>query len=222
LASKKAPVLVVGLGRFGYSMAKELNSLGTPILCIDNDQQLVQKCSNEFDRIVVADTTDIDALRELGIEEFEFAVVAIGGDQEASILTTSILSDLGVPKIWAKALSRQHARILKRVGAHHVIQPERETGIRVAHMVAGNLREYLEVAEDWVLVRTTPPLEFVGTPLGQTRLRAKTGVTIVSVKSSASNTYDHADSQTVLAAQDEILIVGKPKAVEEFIALPMP
>jgi trk system potassium uptake protein TrkA len=171
---------------------------------------------------VVADTTDIDALRELGIEEFEFAVVAIGGDQEASILTTSILSDLGVPKIWAKALSRQHARILKRVGAHHVIQPERETGIRVAHMVAGNLREYLEVAEDWVLVRTTPPLEFVGTPLGQTRLRAKTGVTIVSVKSSASNAYDHADSQTVLTAQDEILIVGKPKAVEEFIALPMP
>jgi trk system potassium uptake protein TrkA len=80
----------------------------------------------------------------------------------------------------------------------------------------------VEIADDWVLVRTTPPSEFVGKPLGETRLRAKTGVTIVSVKSSASNAYDHADSQTVLTAQDEILIVGKPKAVEEFIALPMP
>ncbi len=191
-------------------------------MCLDFDQELVQKYSAEFEQIVQVDSTDIDALRQLGVEDFDIAVVAIGSDQQSSILTTSILSDLGIPKIWAKALTRQHARILKRVGAHHVIQPERETGMRVAHMVAGNLREYLEVAEDWVLVKTTPPKEFLGLPLGQTRLRGKTGVTIVSVKSNVSNKYDHADSQTVLAAQDEILIVGKPKAVDDFIALPMP
>ncbi len=219
MANNKKPVMVIGLGRFGSSLAKELTVLGTPVLAVDSDPELVQRYSTDFSRIAQLDATDPEALAQIGIEEFHTVIVAIGGDQQSSILTTSVLSDLDVPQIWAKALSTQHARILERVGAHKVIQPENEMGARVAHLVSDNLREYLEIAPDWVLVRTTPPREFVGVPLGQTRLRKKTGVTIVSVKSTVSNQYDHADSSTVLNYDDEILVVGRPDEVERFTQL---
>jgi trk system potassium uptake protein TrkA len=211
------PVVVIGLGRFGTSLALELARRQTDILAIDNRPAIVQRLSSQLSRVVVADSTDIEALRELGVEEFERAVVAIGTDQQSSILTTALLSDLGIATIWAKALDHQHARILERVGAHHVFQPEHEMGERVAHLVSGQMLDYVELAEDWALVKTEPPRFLVGIPLGESRLRARFHVTVVSVKPQGEAEFTYADAMTTLTYGDQILVVGRLHDIERFV-----
>jgi trk system potassium uptake protein len=127
------PVVVIGLGRFGSSIADELQRHGREVLAIDLDRQLVSNAANRLTAAVEADATDEAALRQLGVHEMREAVVAIGQDREASILVTALLSELGVGRIWAKALSEAHGRILERVGATRVVFPEAEMGRIVAN-----------------------------------------------------------------------------------------
>ena len=210
------PVVVIGLGRFGSALALELAHRGTEVLAIDNDPKLVQSLSGQLTHIVTADSTDIEALRQLGVPEFYRAVVAIGTDMEASILTTSLLVDLEIDNIWAKAVSREHGRILQRIGAHHVVFPEHDMGLRVAHLVSGKLQDYLEVDEDFAIVKTQPPREAVGVPLGDTGLRSKYGVTVVSVKTQGEP-FTYATTDTVLMYGDTIIVAGKVDDVERFV-----
>jgi trk system potassium uptake protein len=214
---RKDPVLVIGLGRFGSAVALELTRLGYEILAIDSQPAIVQRLAGVLGRVMAVDSTDIDALREVGAADFTRAVVAIGVDQQSSILATALLADLGVDDIWAKALDQQHARILERVGAHHVFQPEHEMGERVAHLLSGQMQEYLEVDKDWTLVKTAPPRFLVGVPLGQSGLRAKYHVTIVSVKPEGEDEFTYADATTTLRLGDQILVVGKTRHVERFV-----
>lgn len=157
MAKYREPVAVLGLGRFGSALASELVRLGTDVLAVDRDEEIVQRLSHHLGRVVAADTTSADALSEIGLADFTRAVIAIGSDQESSILTTSLVADLGVGQIWAKALSAQHAKILQRVGAHHVVLPEHDMGERVAHLVSGTMIDYLEIEPGWVLARAKPP-----------------------------------------------------------------
>ncbi|MFB4319172.1 potassium channel family protein [Actinomadura sp. 21ATH] len=209
------PVVVIGLGRFGTSLALELARRGTEVLAIDNRPKIVQSLAGRLTHIVTADATDVDTLRELGVADFYRAVIAIGGDLEASILTTSLLVELDIDDIWAKAVSRQHARILERVGAHHIVLPEQDMGERVAHLVSGRMLDYVEVDENFALVKTLPPKEIVGVPLGETRLRGKHGVTVVSVKRPGED-FTYASTETVLEYGDVILIAGPINKVERF------
>jgi trk system potassium uptake protein TrkA len=214
-------VVVIGLGRFGSALALELATLGTEVLGIDSDPKVVQSLSTRLSHVVTADTTDIEVLRQLGVEEFHRAVVAIGSDMQASILTTSLLAELGVPDIWAKALSRQHGSILDRVGAHHVVLPEHDMGERVAHLLTGRMLDYVEVDEDFAMVKTKPPRDIVGKPLRETGLRSRYGVTIVAVKPEAHGrkaTFTYATPDTTLMYGDLILVVGTIEAVERFAA----
>jgi trk system potassium uptake protein TrkA len=211
--------MVIGLGRFGSALALELTSRGTEVLGVDTNRKLVQNLSGQLPHVVVADSTDIEALRQLGIAEFRRAVVAIGTDVQASILTASLLSELEVPDIWAKAINRQHGRILSRVGAHHVVLPEHDMGERVAHLLSGRMLDYIEVDEDFAMVKTKPPRDIVSVPLGETGLRARYGVTVVAVKSQARGeaaTFTYATSDTVLMYGDVILVVGTIRDVERF------
>ncbi|WP_244945112.1 potassium channel family protein [Couchioplanes caeruleus] len=130
-------IAVLGLGRFGSSLALELMRQGWEVVAIDSSTSVVQNYADRLTHAAIANTTDEQALRQLGVHDFAHAVVGIGTDLEASILTTSLLADLGVPNIWAKAINRQHASILQRVGAHHVVLPEHEMGERVAHLSPG-------------------------------------------------------------------------------------
>ena len=212
------PVVVIGLGRFGSSLALELIRLGTEVLAIDHRPKIVQSLAGEITQIVTADATDLQALHQLGIPDFQRAIVAIGSDIEASILTTSLLVEVGVEDIWAKAISRQHGRILERIGATHVVLPEHDMGERVAHLVSGRMLDYVQIDPDFVLVKTHPPRELVGVPLSDVRLRRKYGVTIVSVKSKDEE-YRHATPDTVLQYGDVILVVGPTAKVERFTAL---
>ncbi len=217
LARYQEPVVVIGLGRFGTSLALELAHRGTEVLGIDSSDLIVQRLAGQLGRVVVADSTDIDALREIGLEGFDRAVVAIGTDQQSSILTTAALSELGIKDIWAKALDHRHARILERVGAHHVVQPEHEMGERVAHLVSGQMLDYIEVDKDWAIVKTQPPKFLVGIALGESRLREKYRVTVVSVKPEGKDDYTYAEAATILSYGDQILVVGRVRDVERFV-----
>jgi trk system potassium uptake protein len=219
LARDSEPVVVVGLGRFGSALALELSHRGTDVLAIDSRQPIVQRLSGQLSQVVIADATDIDALRGLGVEDFRRAVVGIGSDQQASILATATLADLGVADIWAKALDAQHARILERVGAHHVVQPEHEMGERVAHLVSGRMLDWVELGGGWVLATTRPPKFLTGVPLGDSRLRAKHRVTVVAVKPQHGTAFTHAGTETVLTYGDQIVVGGHPDDVERFVEL---
>jgi trk system potassium uptake protein TrkA len=219
LASRKEPVAVIGLGRFGTALALELARGGTEVLAVDARPDIVQRLSGQLGHVVTADSTDPDALTEIGIADFHRVVVAIGNDLEASILTTALLTELEIRDIWAKAVSRQQATILERVGAHHVVFPEQDMGERIAHLVAGRLLDWVELDPQWVFAKTRPPREIVGVPLGETGLRKKHRVTVVSVKPENQASYTHADYDTVLTYGSVIVIAGRPDDVERFVEL---
>ncbi|MER7456826.1 TrkA family potassium uptake protein [Micromonospora sp. NPDC126480] len=215
------PVVVIGLGRFGSALALELLRRGTEVLGVDNRPKVVQSLVGQLPHVITADSTDIEALRQLGVTEFHRAVVAIGTDIQASILTTSLLSELGIPDIWAKAISAQHGNILNRVGAHHVVAPEHDMGERVAHLLSGRILDYVEVDADFAVIKTKPPRDVVGVPLRESQLRSKWGVTVVAVKPQVAlggrqPAFTYATPDTVLSYGDLILVVGAIDNVERF------
>ncbi len=218
MANKKHPgddsrVVVIGLGRFGSSLAIELARDGYEVLGIDTDERLVHDHAEELTRAVVADSTDPDALGQLGVPEFRRAVVAIGDHLEASILTTSLLVDFEIPDIWAKANSRAQGRILSRIGAHHVVLPEEEMGERVAHLVTGRMLDYIEFEDDYALVKTRAPAEAVGVSLGESKLRGKYNVTVVGIKRPGEG-FTYATAETVVRQGDVLIIAGRTAEVE--------
>ncbi|MEU0218895.1 TrkA family potassium uptake protein, partial [Streptomyces sp. NPDC006265] len=136
-------VVVIGMGRFGRALALELVDEDTEVLGIDENAEVVQALSGSLTHTVRADSTKEDALRQLGVHEFDRAVVAIGTDLEASILTASLLISFGIQDVWAKATSEAHGRILTQLGVHHVVYPEHDMGQRVAHLVRGRMLDYI-------------------------------------------------------------------------------
>jgi trk system potassium uptake protein TrkA len=208
-------VAVLGLGRFGTSLALELVRRGTEVLGVDSTQRVVQKFADELTHTAVADTTDVEAMRQLGVPDYQRVVVGIGTDLEASILTTAVLVDLEIPNIWAKAISREHGRILQRVGAHHVVLPEHEMGERVAHLVTGRMLDYIEFEHDFAMVKTSPPDDIVGRPLSETGVRNRDRITIVGVKRPGED-FTYATENTVLQADDILIVSGKVDDVEAF------
>lgn len=211
----RSTVLVVGLGRFGSALALELEELGHEVLAVDSREHVVQSFSGRITHVVVADATDIDVLRSLGVQDLRHAVVAIGENVEASILCTGVLSELEVEDVWAKANTESHARILKLVGADHVVFPERDTGRRIAHQVTGQMLDYIDIDEDFALVETGVPTSLRGHTLGQAQIRSRYGVTVVALKPDRGR-FTYTDPDTVL--QGTLLVAGAKKDVERFAA----
>ena len=208
-------IAVIGLGRFGTSLALELVKGGREVLGIDSDEKLVQNIADKLTHVIQADSTDEAALRELGIPDFDSAVVAIGSDLEASILTASLVLQLGVPQVWAKATSVSHGRILQQLGVHHVIFPEMDMGKRVAHMVSGETLDYIQLDEDFVMAKTEAPASFEGKTLSEMQFRSLHGVTIVATRKERES-YLPSFPETVLNAGDVMIVAGRTKNVEEF------
>ena len=208
-------VLVVGLGRFGSALAKELVDLGHEVLGVDGSAKIVQQNSDVLTHVVQADTTDPEVLRQLGAGDFPVAVVGIGTDLEASILTTAALADAGVKTIWAKAITNAHARILERVGADHVVFPEGDMGRRVAHLVTGRMLDWFQLDEHFAMVETEAPAELVGRTLADVGVRNAFQVTVVAVKP-RGGAFTYATADTVLEPGDLVVVAGETKAVERF------
>ncbi len=214
----KEEILVLGLGRFGRALARTLLELGHEVMGLDSNAETVQAATRDLPHVVQVDATDVDAMRELGASDFETAVVAIGTDVEASILATYILVDLRVPRIWAKAITAPHGAILERVGAHRVVFPERDMGIRVAHTLTGRTIDYLELDPHFALVETTVPREVAGKKLANAEIRKKYGLTVVCVKQDGG-TFTYATPDTVLAEGDVLVVAGEPRKAEQFASL---
>jgi len=215
LARYRGPVLVVGLGRFGGAVAETLAQQGREVLAVERDPLLVQEWSGRLTHVVEADATSEEVLRQLGIDEFQQAVVAIGTGVEASVLTVGALADLGVPDIWAKALTPAHGRILTRVGATHVVFPESDAGVRVGHQVADGVLEYLEFDDGFALVKVAPPAEAVGRTLGEAALRSRYGVTVVAIKRPGQD-FTYATADTTVFVDDVLVVTGRRDHVERF------
>jgi trk system potassium uptake protein TrkA len=212
-------VLVIGLGRFGSSIAEALDRLGHEVLAIDRNSTLVQDWSGRLTHVVEADSTNEESLRQVGAADFSVAVVGIGTSVEASVLTTANLVDLGIPHVWAKALSPAHGKILERIGATNVVYPERDAGERVAHLVSGKLLDYIEFEDGFAIVKMRPPRETRGFTLAEAQIRAKYGVTVVGVKSPGKD-FTHAVPSTKVSAHDVIVVSGETALLERFAARP--
>ncbi len=208
-------VLVIGLGRFGSALAETLVALGHEVLGVDTDAELVQDASERLTHVAQADGANAKALAQLGAGDFPVAVVAIGGDIEASILCTAALVDLGVPLIWAKAVTDAHGRILERVGAHHVVFPEHDMGQRVAHLVTGRMMDYVELDPGFALVETAAPRELWGRSLADAAIRQRHGVTVVCVKPRGAG-FTYATADTVVHEGDVLLVAGEARQLEAF------
>lgn len=213
-----APVLVIGLGRFGAATAGELDKLGRDVLAVDADPLLVQKWADRVRHTAVLDARDMNALQQIGASDFSVAVVAVGSSIEASVLITANLVDLKVPQIWAKAISEAHGKILTRIGAHRVIYPEREAGERVAHLVSGRMIDFIRFDDDFALVKMYPPKPIRGKTLTDSGVRSKYHITVVGVKS-PGKPFTYATENTVVTNRDLIIVSGSNEDIERFAAL---
>ncbi len=217
LASPRS-VAVIGLGRFGRALALELMDNDTEVLGIDGDEDIVQSLNGKLTHVVAADATKEEVLRQLSLPDFERVVVAIGSDIQASILTTSLLLRFGIREVWAKAVGEAHGTILEQLGVKHVVYPESEMGRRVAHLVRGSMQDYLEIGDDFALVKTTPPAVIIGMPLQDARVLTTYGITVTAVKP-ADQPWTMATPDTVLHDGATILVAGPAHQVEAFSQL---
>ncbi len=173
---------IIGLGRFGSSLARTLFSMGNEVLAVDYNSERIQEMANLVTHAVQADGTDENAMRSLGIRNADVVVVSIG-DLQPSILATLIMKELGVRYIVAKAVSEVHGKVLEKLGADRVVYPERDMGNRVAHnLVSGNLIDYIELAPNYSIVEVVAKAEFANRTLKAIDLRAKYGINIIAVK----------------------------------------
>lgn len=208
-------IVVIGLGRFGGALAMELVDLGREVLGIDSIEDRVQEYSSYLTHVVQADPTNEDALRELGVADFDAAVVAISSSIETSILTASILIQLGVKQVWAKASSQAHGRILSQIGVHHVVFPDSDMGKRIAHQVGGDQLDYVEIDEGFVLAKTRANAEFDGKTLEELGFRRNHGI-IVIAHSHADVNYEAAGPSTVVNEGDYLIVAGPKTKIDEF------
>ncbi|MBP2641455.1 MAG: ktrA [Firmicutes bacterium] len=208
MAKKEKQFAVIGLGRFGASVAMTLLKLGYEVLAIDSNPEQVQKFSDSITHVVQADTTDENALKELGIRNFDTVVVAIGADIQANTMTTLLLKDLGVNRIVAKASNTLHGKMLQKIGADQVVYPERDMGQRVAHnLAAPNVLDYIELSPEVSIVEVSAPQMLIGKSLAEAKLRSVYGINVVAIKRGEEMIVPPLPDEKILA-QDILIVVG--------------
>lgn len=210
----RGSLVVIGLGRFGSSLARSLADRDVRLLAIDADMKVVQEHADTLRDVVCADATDATALSQLGIDAGWRAVVAIGSIQQ-SLLAATQLQQLGVEDIWAKALTAQHATLLRRVGATHVVQPEADAGRQIAELLVGHMTDYVAVNDDFAVATTAVPHEQAGHPLSAFARRPRDGVRCIAVQRADGRTED-AQPDTVPLLGDHLLLCGRAADLERF------
>lgn len=209
-------MVVIGLGRFGSAVADSLARAGEEVLAVDEDQTLVDLWADELTHVVRTDCTDEEALHQLGIADYDHAMVAIGADVEASVLTVLALAEAGVPDIWAKAITRKHGQILERVGAHHVY-PEYSMGERVAHLLTGGMMDYIEFDDEFSIARTLAPSFTWDQPLAASA-PSMHGVPVVGVMHSGED-FTYARPETTVHRHEHLIVSGPASKVETLRSL---
>lgn len=206
---------VIGLGRFGSSVARTLAQAGAEVLAIDSEEERVQELAPIVTHAVQADATDEEALKALGVRNVDVAVVSIGQDMQASIMATLILKELGVKTIVAKALNDLHGKVLAKVGADRVVYPERDMGMRVAHsLISGNFLDYIELAPDYSIVELVAGPEFHHKTLRELGLRARYGINIMAIKRGEEIKVSPGAEDMILEG-DVLVAMGEDRQLEK-------
>ena len=214
---------VIGLGRFGLSVAKTLTEQGCQVLAIDKDEELVQDASEFVTEAVQVDSTDEKSLKAVGIKNVDVAVVGIGTNLEASILTTLTLKEMGVQEIVARAVTQEHGKVLEKVGATKVVFLERDMGIRVANsLTSPSIIEHIYLSPEYSIMETVTPQAFIAQSIGSLDIRAKYGLTIIGIRKK-----EHADVKVcelnispkadyVIKQGDVLILLGSNENLEKF------
>lgn len=222
---------VVGLGRFGYSVAETLIKKGYEVLAIDSDEAKIEAVSDFATYAVQCDATDERALKAVSVQNVDVAVVSIGENIEASILIVMTLKELGVKEIIAKAVTRLHGKILTNMGVSEVIYPERDAAVRLAHrLIAPNVLEYLELAQGYSIEEIEVPGQFVGKPLKEASIRTTYGINVIAIKRRVTKLVRgewknveemnvNPDAEDILQKGDVMVIVGKEEDLDRLSKL---
>ncbi|SDT02471.1 trk system potassium uptake protein TrkA [Halopseudomonas xinjiangensis] len=210
-------VAVLGLGRFGSAVVESLTALGHEVLGIDSDGTKVQHWADHLTQVAQADCTDIEALRQLGVDQFKHVVVSVSRDLEASVLTVLALQELEIANIWARATSKRHGLILERTGAHRIVYPETSMGDRVAHLVTGRMIDFIKFDDGFAIASTAAPEHLHDKTLADADVHKRFGVNIVGLKRHKVK-FIYAKPETVVHADDILIVGGQADQVETFAA----
>ena len=213
--SKGDSIVVVGLGRFGGSVADSLVRLGHDVMGIDSDSDLVQLWADRLTHTIQADATNVQVMRQLGVADFAHAIVGIGSDLAASLMTVMALSELDLPDIWVKAFTPEHGRIAQRIGAHHVVYPEADMGERVAHLISGRMMDYIEFDDRFAIAKIRAPATTHNRTLAESIARSRFGVTVVGIKRTNED-FRHATPDSRILPGDLLIVSGPTDKVEAF------
>ncbi|MFF2287843.1 potassium channel family protein [Peribacillus butanolivorans] len=212
----KRQYAVIGLGRFGTSVAHRLYTAGQEVLGIDVSEERVENAELSVTHAVMADTTEEEALKSIGIRNFDCVIVAIGNDMQSSILTTLLLKELGVKKVIAKALNKHHGQVLAKVGADWVIYPERDMGERVANqLLSPNMLNYIELSKEYNIEEIIIPISMTGKSLRDLDLRAKYNISVIAIVSNGEIIIAPSPDQNILE-KDMLLVVGNKEDLAVF------
>lgn len=206
---------VIGIGRFGASVATTLYDMGHDVLAIDNSEERVEAIVDRVTHAVTADSTSEAALKSLGITNFDVVIVSIGKDIQASILTTLVLKELNVNYIVAKARTALHGKVLQKIGADRIVFPERDMGVRVAHnLVATNVLDFIELSPEYSIVEIIAPDDMVGKSLRELDLRAKYDVTVLAIRSSDRQINVSPAATDRFKEGDVLIVVGENEKIQ--------
>lgn len=198
--------LVIGCGRFGSSVARTLYDLGNEVMVIDISEDVIREMSEEATYAVQADAMDEAVLKDLGLRNFDVAVISIGSDIEASIMATLVVKELGIKRVIAKAQSELHRKVLDKIGADKVIFPERDMGVRVAHnLTSTNILDFIELSPDYSIIEITAIEEWENKTLAQLKLSTKYGLNVMAIK--RGNKITVSPSGEIMINKDDVLVV---------------
>nr|WP_296971744.1 TrkA family potassium uptake protein [Tepidanaerobacter sp. EBM-38] len=206
--------VVIGLGRFGLSLAETLYDLGHDVLGIDIDEEIVQNVADSITHAVKADATDENALKALGVRNFDVAVVSIGNDIQASILVTLILKEMGIKYVVAKAQNELHGKVLYKIGADRIVFPERDMGIRVAHnLTLSNILDYIELSPEYSIIEISAIPPWFNKSLSQLNMRRKYGLNVIAIKRDG-DVMISPNGDDVILKGDVLAVVGQKHDIE--------
>jgi trk system potassium uptake protein len=220
---------VIGAGRFGSSVALTLSKSGVDVIVVDRDKEAVQQISDYVSQAVQLDAMDEKALRSVGLEKTDVAIVSIGTHMEASILVTMTLKEMGIPKVVSKALSESHGKVLTRVGADAIVFPERDMGVKLAKsLVSPTILDHIEFSPGYNIVELAVPESLKGNSIMKSQVRTKYSVEIIAVKRNTPQLDGKGESviteeviiapsaETKLEEGDTIMVIGKEDAIQRF------
>ncbi|MFQ3545915.1 TrkA family potassium uptake protein [Halobacillus rhizosphaerae] len=212
----KKEFAVIGLGRFGGSICRELAREGMEVLALDLDEDKVNEYKEIAAHAVIADSTDENVLRELGLRNIDHVIVAIGDNIQSSILTTLMLKELGIKTITVKAQNDYHEKVLTKIGADHVVHPERDMGKRIAHnIISNNILDYIELSDDHSVVEVKAGSKMSGQTLVDLDIRAHYGCNVVAIKRDKDVIVSPMATEEIRES-DVLIVIGADKDISRF------